>query len=47
MDNLVFISYKNTKDGEHTKDALMAKELHDSLKENGIPSFFLKRLYLK
>lgn len=40
MPNQVFISYKNKDDGVLTKDAEMAKELHDALSERGIDSFF-------
>lgn len=40
MPNKVFISYKNTENGEITRDAAMAKELYDALTESGIECFF-------
>ena len=40
MSGKVFISYKNTENGEITQDAVMAKELYDALTENDVECFF-------
>lgn len=40
MKNKIFISYKNSVDGEPTPDSKMAAELYDALENAGIPSFF-------
>ena len=40
MKNKVFISYKNTIDGQTTVDANMAHELYRALTDAGIPCFF-------
>ena len=40
MENQVFLSYKNTKDGIKTRDADMAQALYDALTREGISAFY-------
>ena len=46
MNNSVFISYKNTKEGKQTADSQMALELYDALTLAGINTFFAGKLEL-
>ena len=40
MSYQVFISFKNTEEGEHTHDKAIAEELYRYLSENGIKTFY-------
>lgn len=47
MNNSVFISYKNTKDGKQTPDSQMALELYEALTSAGINTFFAGKTLLE